>query len=385
MARLLRRRRRPRALRPPSRFVGGFRFLVNGRLHRSLGRRGFLRRNGRRRRRNQRALKGRRVRPVRKGLWSRLLRRRRARLAARRDFRPGSGRAGGFRRRLARTGRRGGRMGIRRRRGAGVRLRRRRPGAFHRARQGGAARPAHSFIALAKRLRRLGRSYGSRTLQEARRAVDRVRGDSGRRDGRRAQRALQDRPAGAGLRHCLCRSGLLSDSDRSSRVRDRQEPRREGRTRTRRRPRREKPVQTVERPFRVGSTLVLVRTLGFPVELDPCGRPELAITVWIRHRDSIVPLSHLPRFPASGNPQIRPLTWVLETGDRIAQRHPALQTYVRALSPRSRYNRFLGAVNELPASELARALAAKRGPCSSPRRPTASNGCSAMCCAPTRG
>src|SRR5271157_358263 len=36
----------------------------------------------------------------------------------------------------------------------------------------------------------------------------------------------------------------------------------------------------------------------------------------------------------------------------------ALQSYVRKLSPQSRYNRFLGAVNELPASELARALAA---------------------------
>src|SRR5271165_209118 len=36
----------------------------------------------------------------------------------------------------------------------------------------------------------------------------------------------------------------------------------------------------------------------------------------------------------------------------------ALQTYVRGLSPESRYNRFLGAVNELPASELARTLAA---------------------------
>ncbi len=36
----------------------------------------------------------------------------------------------------------------------------------------------------------------------------------------------------------------------------------------------------------------------------------------------------------------------------------ALQTYVRELSPQSRYNRFLGAVNELPASELARTLAA---------------------------
>jgi GNAT superfamily N-acetyltransferase len=36
----------------------------------------------------------------------------------------------------------------------------------------------------------------------------------------------------------------------------------------------------------------------------------------------------------------------------------ALQSYVRGLSPRSRYNRFLGAANELSASELARALAA---------------------------
>jgi GNAT superfamily N-acetyltransferase len=36
----------------------------------------------------------------------------------------------------------------------------------------------------------------------------------------------------------------------------------------------------------------------------------------------------------------------------------AMQAYVRGLSPQSRYNRFLGAVSELPASELARALAA---------------------------
>ena len=35
-----------------------------------------------------------------------------------------------------------------------------------------------------------------------------------------------------------------------------------------------------------------------------------------------------------------------------------LQAYVRALSQHSRYNRFLGGANELPASELARALAA---------------------------
>jgi GNAT superfamily N-acetyltransferase len=36
----------------------------------------------------------------------------------------------------------------------------------------------------------------------------------------------------------------------------------------------------------------------------------------------------------------------------------ALQNYVRGLSSRSRYNRFLGAASELPASELARALTA---------------------------
>ena len=36
----------------------------------------------------------------------------------------------------------------------------------------------------------------------------------------------------------------------------------------------------------------------------------------------------------------------------------ALQTYVRGLSPGSRYNRFLGGVSELPALELARTLAA---------------------------
>ena len=35
-----------------------------------------------------------------------------------------------------------------------------------------------------------------------------------------------------------------------------------------------------------------------------------------------------------------------------------LQRYVQELSPQSRYNRFLGAISELPASELARALAA---------------------------
>ena len=36
----------------------------------------------------------------------------------------------------------------------------------------------------------------------------------------------------------------------------------------------------------------------------------------------------------------------------------ALQAYIRALSPSSRYNRFFGGLSELPPSELARALAA---------------------------
>src|SRR5215469_17427865 len=36
----------------------------------------------------------------------------------------------------------------------------------------------------------------------------------------------------------------------------------------------------------------------------------------------------------------------------------ALQSYIRGLSWQSRYNRFLGAASELPASELARALGA---------------------------
>jgi GNAT superfamily N-acetyltransferase len=45
---------------------------------------------------------------------------------------------------------------------------------------------------------------------------------------------------------------------------------------------------------------------------------------------------------------------------RAARRNDgdALQAYVRRLSQQSRYNRFLGGASELPASELARALAA---------------------------
>jgi GNAT superfamily N-acetyltransferase len=56
---------------------------------------------------------------------------------------------------------------------------------------------------------------------------------------------------------------------------------------------------------------------------------------------------------AKGWPDIRLALRPARPGDG-----DALQTYVRGLSPQSRYNRFLGAANELPASELARALAA---------------------------
>jgi GNAT superfamily N-acetyltransferase len=60
-----------------------------------------------------------------------------------------------------------------------------------------------------------------------------------------------------------------------------------------------------------------------------------------------------------------PMPWAKRRPDlRLALRPArlsdgdALQAYVRKLSPQSRYNRFLGAASELPASELARALAA---------------------------
>jgi GNAT superfamily N-acetyltransferase len=57
--------------------------------------------------------------------------------------------------------------------------------------------------------------------------------------------------------------------------------------------------------------------------------------------------------PAKGRPDIR-------FGVRPARPSDgdALQSYVRGLSSQSRYNRFLGGLCELPASELARALAA---------------------------
>jgi GNAT superfamily N-acetyltransferase len=56
---------------------------------------------------------------------------------------------------------------------------------------------------------------------------------------------------------------------------------------------------------------------------------------------------------ANGPPDIRLVLRPIRSSDG-----EALQNYVRGLSPRSRYNRFLGAASELPASELARALAA---------------------------
>jgi GNAT superfamily N-acetyltransferase len=59
---------------------------------------------------------------------------------------------------------------------------------------------------------------------------------------------------------------------------------------------------------------------------------------------------------AKGRPEIRLALRPARSSDG-----DALQSYVRGLSPQSRYNRFLGAANELPASELARALAANGG------------------------
>jgi GNAT superfamily N-acetyltransferase len=56
---------------------------------------------------------------------------------------------------------------------------------------------------------------------------------------------------------------------------------------------------------------------------------------------------------AKGSPDIRLILRPARLSDG-----DALQSYVRGLSQQSRYNRFLGAANELPASELARALAA---------------------------
>jgi len=56
---------------------------------------------------------------------------------------------------------------------------------------------------------------------------------------------------------------------------------------------------------------------------------------------------------AKGSPDIRLILRPARLSDG-----DALQSYVRGLSPLSRYNRFLGAASELPESELARALAA---------------------------
>ncbi len=56
---------------------------------------------------------------------------------------------------------------------------------------------------------------------------------------------------------------------------------------------------------------------------------------------------------AKGSPDIRLALRPARSSDG-----DALQTYVRGLSPQSRYNRFLGFVNELSPSELAHALAA---------------------------
>jgi GNAT superfamily N-acetyltransferase len=53
----------------------------------------------------------------------------------------------------------------------------------------------------------------------------------------------------------------------------------------------------------------------------------------------------------------RPEIWVALRPARSSD-GDALQSYVRGLSPQSRYNRFLGALSELPPAELARTLSA---------------------------
>jgi hypothetical protein len=63
--------------------------------------------------------------------------------------------------------------------------------------------------------------------------------------------------------------------------------------------------------------------------------------------------SELLALRAKGKPDIRLVLRPVRSSDG-----EALQNYIRGLSPRSRYNRFLGATSELPASELARALSA---------------------------
>jgi GNAT superfamily N-acetyltransferase len=56
-------------------------------------------------------------------------------------------------------------------------------------------------------------------------------------------------------------------------------------------------------------------------------------------------------------PKGRPHAWLALRPVRSSDAE-ALQSYFRGLSPQSRYNRILGAANELPPSELARTLAA---------------------------
>ena len=89
-----------------------------------------------------------------------------------------------------------------------------------------------------------------------------------------------------------------------------------------------------------------------------------AATVYDRFVEP-APRAHAIENPLDrGHSEFRILRAKRRPGIRLALRPArssdgdALQTYVRGLSPQSRYNRFLGAASELPASELARALAA---------------------------
>jgi hypothetical protein len=82
----------------------------------------------------------------------------------------------------------------------------------------------------------------------------------------------------------------------------------------------------------------------FAEPLGTCGRMKVPSTQVLR------------RSWRCGRTERRTFVWFFVRSARATAK--PLQNYVRGLSPRSRYNRFLGAASELPASELARALAA---------------------------
>ena len=93
--------------------------------------------------------------------------------------------------------------------------------------------------------------------------------------------------------------------------------------------------------------------VGFVAPAPHAHADESAPRVFARGQSLDPGRSEIRMLRAKGRPNIRLTLRPARSSDG-----DALQNYVRGLSPQSRYNRFLGAANELPASELARALAA---------------------------